>query len=168
MAVSNISELLCRRGRRLRYRRRVTADASAIADGAEAPLPATDRIAALDVLRGFALLGIFIMNMPGFSHSLFAAPAPPATALDALVAAIRDLLFAGKFNLLFGLVFGIGFAIQMGRLGDAERARARRVGEPERPQRPLQIYRAGSRSWRWSRSSTRCCSGRATCSSSTR
>jgi uncharacterized protein len=107
---------------------------------AESPLAETDRIAALDVLRGFALLGIFIMNMPGFSHSLFAAPTPPTTALDAFAAALRDLLFAGKFNLLFGLVFGIGFAIQMARFGDAERARAARLGEPARPQRPAQIY----------------------------
>jgi uncharacterized membrane protein YeiB len=42
----------------------------------EAPLPAAERIAALDVLRGVALFGIFIMNMPGFSHSVFAPPRP--------------------------------------------------------------------------------------------
>ena len=48
---------------------RVTADAHAIAAGAEAPLPATDRIVALDVLRGFALLGIFIMNMVVFDYT---------------------------------------------------------------------------------------------------
>jgi uncharacterized protein len=111
-----------------------TADSTCLAE-AEAPLAEHERIAALDVLRGFALLGIFIMNMPGFSHSLFAAPAPPATALDAVVAALRDLLFAGKFNLLFGVVFGIGFALQMARLdatastgpGIAPRRRATRV-----------------------------------------
>jgi uncharacterized protein len=62
---------------------------------AEAPLAEADRIAALDVLRGFALLGIFIMNMPGFSHSLFAPPDAPTTPLDAWVVALRDLLFAG-------------------------------------------------------------------------
>jgi uncharacterized protein len=105
-----------------------------------APLAETERIAALDVLRGFALLGIFIMNMPGFSHSLFAAPTAPTSALDAFVAAMRDLFFAGKFNLLFGLVFGIGFAIQMTRLSAAERARAAQLGETERPGRPVQIY----------------------------
>ena len=40
----------------------------------EAPLPAAERIAALDVLRGVALFGIFIMNMPGFTHSVFTPP----------------------------------------------------------------------------------------------
>ncbi|HEY2189865.1 MAG TPA: DUF418 domain-containing protein [Caldimonas sp.] len=115
------------------------ADSTGFAD-AEAPLAEPDRIAALDVLRGFALLGIFIMNMPGFSHSLFAAPTPPANVLDASVAALRDLFFAGKFNLLFGFVFGVGFAIQMARLGDAERARAARLAVPARPNRPAHVY----------------------------
>jgi uncharacterized protein len=106
----------------------------------EAPLAERDRIAALDVLRGFALLGIFIMNMPGFSHSVFALPTPPATALDAAVAALRDLLFAGKFNLLFGFVFGIGFAGQMARLDDAEQARAARLGVAPRRHRAAHVY----------------------------
>ena len=114
--------------------------AAASTADAEAPLADTERVAALDVLRGFALLGIFIMNMPGFSHSLFSAPAPPPTRLDAWVAALRELLFAGKFNLLFGLVFGIGFAIQMTRLRDHEAVRAARLGVPPRPWRPAQIY----------------------------
>lgn len=116
------------------------ADAESPADDAEAPLAATDRIASLDVLRGFALLGIFIMNMPGFSHSIFAVPAPPRTSLDALVAALRETLFAGKFNLLFGLVFGIGFALQMKRLDDAESARGAHLGAAPRPHRPTQVY----------------------------
>jgi uncharacterized protein len=119
----------------------VTADGNAIADGAEAPLPATDRIVALDVLRGFALLGIFIMNIPGFSHSMFAVPAAPQSTLDAVVGELREALFAGKFNLLFGLAFGIGFAIQMARLRAAEAARARGLGVAPRPGRPLQVYR---------------------------
>ena len=106
----------------------------------EAPLAERDRIAALDVLRGCALLGIFIMNMPGFSHSIFALPTPPATALDAAVATLRDLLFAGKFNLLFGFVFGIGFATQTARLEDAERANATRLGAATRRHRAAQVY----------------------------
>jgi uncharacterized protein len=93
----------------------VTAADSNVADSAT-PVPSGERIAALDVLRGLALLGIFIMNMPGFSHSLFAAPVPEAGAGERLVAALRELLFAGKFNLLFGLLFGIGFSLQMARL----------------------------------------------------
>ncbi len=81
----------------------------------------------LDVLRGVALLGIFIMNMPGFTHSLFAQPVPEATAIDRAVVAARDLFFAGKFNLLFGLLFGIGFALQLGRLEAAGASSPARV-----------------------------------------
>jgi uncharacterized protein len=88
------------------------------------PVPTGERIAALDVLRGLALLGIFVMNMPGFAHSLFAAPVAETHRVDATVAALRDLLFAGKFNLLFGFVFGVGFALQMRRLEAAAAARA--------------------------------------------
>ena len=82
----------------------------------EAPLPAAERIAALDVLRGVALFGIFIMNMPGFTHSLFTPPPIDAPRLDSVVDGLRELFFAGKFNLLFGLLFGVGFNLQLGRL----------------------------------------------------
>ena len=95
--------------------------------GPAAPVATGDRIAALDVLRGFALLGIFIMNMPGFTHSLFAQPVPEANGVDRVVAAARDLFFAGKFNLLFGLLFGIGFTLQLARLEAANASRASRV-----------------------------------------
>ena len=37
----------------------------------EGPLPASERIATLDIVRGFALPGILIMNMPGFANSFF-------------------------------------------------------------------------------------------------
>ena len=110
----------------------MSADADSPADDAEAPLAANERIAALDVLRGFALLGIFIMNMPAFSHSVFALPETPRSLLEGLATGLRELLFAGKFNLLFGLVFGIGFAIQMARLDQAEAARAARLGSAPR------------------------------------
>ena len=115
------------------------ADAEPRADDAERPLPVAERVAALDVLRGFALLGIFIMNIPGFSHSMFAPP-PPLDSLDAVVAALREVLFAGKFNLLFGLAFGVGFALQMGRLERLEAARVAQRGGATRPGLAARIY----------------------------
>jgi len=118
----------------------VSADADSPADDAEAPLAASERVAALDVLRGFALLGIFIMNMPAFSHSIFTLPETPPGLLDAVLIGLREILFAGKFNLLFGLVFGIGFAIQMARLDAAETARASRLGGAPRRHRATQVY----------------------------
>ena len=96
----------------------MSADADIAGAVPAAPVRAGERIVALDVLRGMALLGIFIMNMPGFTHSLFAPPAADLGAIDRLVAGLRDALFAGKFNLLFGLLFGIGFTLQLRRLGE--------------------------------------------------
>ena len=90
------------------------------------PLRADERLPALDILRGVALLGIFIMNMPSFSASLFAEHAGGA------VAALRDIVIAGKFNAMFAFLFGIGFALQLARLqaarpGQAERIYVRRL-----------------------------------------
>ena len=104
----------------------MTADADS-APVNPAPLPAGARIEALDVLRGVALAGIFIMNMPGFSHSLFAPPAGRDGGVDALVDGLRDVFVAGKFNLLFGLLFGIGFTLQLARLEAARPRGASRV-----------------------------------------
>ncbi len=88
------------------------------------PLPAAHRIAVLDALRGFALLGIFIMNMPSFAHSIFTPPPTQDASFDGIVVALRELLFAGKFNLMFGMVFGIGFTLQLRRLQAAVPTRA--------------------------------------------
>ena len=41
-------------------------------DPARGPVRNTERIVTLDIVRGFALLGILIMNMPNFSISFFA------------------------------------------------------------------------------------------------
>jgi uncharacterized protein len=88
-------------------------------------LPRSERLPTLDILRGFALLGILIMNMPGFASSGFAeadgsflwtAPA------DRLAEQLRETLFSGKFNSMFSLLFGIGFTIQYQRMLEAHPA----------------------------------------------
>jgi uncharacterized protein len=82
-------------------------------------LPVNERIATLDIIRGFALLGILIMNMPGFSSSYFAEADGShqwTGQFDQIAESVRDMLFAGKFNSMFSLLFGIGFTIQFARL----------------------------------------------------
>ena len=78
-----------------------------------------ERLLVLDVLRGFALLGILIMNMPSFSWSAFAGADGshvwPGT-MDRWAEHVRDALFSGKFNSMFSLLFGIGFTIQYQRM----------------------------------------------------
>ena len=82
-------------------------------------LPIAERVPLLDVLRGFALLGILIMNMPGFSysgaHEADGSHYWPA-AYDQLAEQVRDALYSGKFNSLFSLLFGLGFTIQYARM----------------------------------------------------
>jgi uncharacterized protein len=84
-----------------------------------APLPASERISTLDVLRGFALMGILIMNMPGFSYSGWHESDGShywPSHIDQLAEEVRDALFSGKFNSLFSVLFGLGFTIQFARM----------------------------------------------------
>jgi uncharacterized protein len=91
------------------------------------PLPVNERIATLDIVRGFALLGILIMNMPGFTNSFFVEADGShlwRNPVDLGAELVRDMLFSGKFNSMFSLLFGIGFTIQLGRLMEREPGRA--------------------------------------------
>ena len=91
------------------------------------PVQVTERLATLDILRGFALMGILIMNMPGFSYSGFAEADGShlwQSPSDQLAEQVRDLLFSGKFNSMFSLLFGIGFTIQYERMLDRNPERA--------------------------------------------
>jgi len=92
-------------------------------------LPPAERNPVLDMVRGFALMGILIMNMPGFGGSFFAEadgsflwPGP----VDRVAEALREMLFSGKFNSMFSMLFGIGFTVQFARMqrSDPEHATA--------------------------------------------
>jgi len=90
-------------------------------------LPTAQRIPTLDIVRGFALLGILIMNMPGFSTSFYAEADGSHLwpgQIDQLAEHVRDMLFSGKFNSMFSLLFGIGFTIQFTRLQARDPAHA--------------------------------------------
>ena len=100
------------------------------------PIRPGERIFTLDVIRGFALLGIFIMNMPGFGTSFFQGA--DGTHLwpewwDRTAEVLRDVLFSGKFNSMFSMLFAIGFILLLERLEarDPQHAKAiylRRIG----------------------------------------
>lgn len=84
-----------------------------------APTAASERVAALDIIRGFALFGILLVNM-AFFNSPFTLIALDAQwwpgALDRGVQWLIRLLAEGKFFSLFSLLFGLGLAVQMQRL----------------------------------------------------
>ena len=77
-----------------------------------------NRIEALDVIRGFALFGILVMNMPYFSQSFFAEMGGEIvwdSQIDRFITVVRDTLFSGKFNAMFCMLFAVGFTIQWQR-----------------------------------------------------
>lgn len=82
------------------------------------PVRATERIQALDALRGFALLGILLMNIEGMVGPLMNSMTgvdPALQGADRWMDAAIYLLVQGKFFPLFSMLFGMGFAVMMQR-----------------------------------------------------
>lgn len=82
---------------------------------ASTPVRPSERYAILDVLRGWALLGIALANFPEFSLYSFlpaeAAGALPTARVDRIVRYLQYIFIDGKFYTIFSLLFGIGFSI---------------------------------------------------------
>ena len=86
----------------------VTADAT----------PPAERIEVLDVLRGIAMLGILVVNMEGFSSPGYRAENGERLWTGFLDRLAESLILhgaAGKFMIMFTVLFGLGFALQMQR-----------------------------------------------------
>jgi uncharacterized protein len=66
----------------------------------------------VDTVRGLALLGICVVNVPFLAQPLDAMLVRP-TGLDLLVQVVVEWLFQGKFFLLFSFIFGWGLAVQI-------------------------------------------------------
>ena len=97
---------------------------SATITGNLSPIAVTERIEAMDVLRGFALLGILLMNLEGFVGPVMAAASgvdPALTGADRIVDLLVYVLVQGKFYTLFSLLFGMGFAVMSQRAEQAGR-----------------------------------------------
>ncbi len=77
---------------------------------AAAPVSDPQRVKLIDALRGVALLGILLMNIPGFampdyySESFRSDP----TNVNFWLSAVISVLFEGKMRALFGMIFGAG------------------------------------------------------------
>ncbi|WP_224243563.1 DUF418 domain-containing protein [Hyalangium gracile] len=84
------------------------------------PVDDSERVVLLDVLRGFALCGVFVSNsftwfsgrnlLPRAQAQALAAP-----PLEAAVNALYHFLVNQKFVTLFSFLFGLGFSIQLTR-----------------------------------------------------
>jgi len=79
------------------------------------PVLPQERNEILDILRGFALLGVMIDNLFGFSGWGFITQpmreALPTWPADGPLALLEQVFVNGKFYSLFSLLFGIGFSI---------------------------------------------------------
>ncbi|AGC44948.1 hypothetical protein MYSTI_03642 [Myxococcus stipitatus DSM 14675] len=76
----------------------------------------------LDTLRGFALCGVFISNtFFWFSGRIFLPRAElealfaNGTVIDKALLPIVSMLVTGRFITIFSFLFGLGFAVQLGR-----------------------------------------------------
>jgi uncharacterized protein len=84
------------------------------------PVDSSERLALLDVLRGFALGGVFVSNvLMWFSGRAFRpraeveAAMASASWLDTTLMYGTGMLVFGKFITLFSFLFGLGFSVQM-------------------------------------------------------
>ncbi|WP_161599463.1 DUF418 domain-containing protein [Hymenobacter nivis] len=85
-----------------------------------APPAAPPRLEAVDVLRGFALLGIWLVHFLTSFAGQRGDGLGPSSPMSAGTAAVRlsvDALVAGKFFSIFSLLFGLGFALQLRSAG---------------------------------------------------
>ncbi|MDE2827101.1 MAG: DUF418 domain-containing protein [Bacteroidota bacterium] len=86
------------------------------------PVTAPERIASIDVLRGFAVLGILIVNMQGFARVSSAYMNPTSGSAfvgeEAWIWTVVYILADTKFLSIFSMLFGAGIAMMSERHGD--------------------------------------------------
>jgi uncharacterized protein len=70
------------------------------------PTPSGERNPVIDILRGFAVFGILLVNFPG-------AEAARVGVIDDTVKKLLSLFVSGKFYTTFSFLFGLGFALQL-------------------------------------------------------
>lgn len=82
------------------------------------PINPSERILFLDVLRGFALFGILLVNMDYFIHpfQIILMPIPESvTGINRAIAWFIKFAAEGKFYTIFSILFAYGFTIMMQR-----------------------------------------------------
>lgn len=79
--------------------------------------PTERRLVHLDVVRGFALLGILLVNFEWFNRPIQAIVlgGDAGTGLDLVASGLITVLAEGKFYPLFSMLFGAGFALMAER-----------------------------------------------------
>lgn len=88
------------------------------------PVARQSRISAIDVARGFALLGILSVNIKFFAEPFgqMMQLAPPEGVGNMIVHYFTKIFCEGKFYPLFSMLFGMGLMLQRGRADEAGRS----------------------------------------------
>jgi uncharacterized protein len=96
--------------------------AVASASAGARPVHGGERIGALDVLRGVAVLGILLMNILAFAMPFQASVDPSfgggTTGVNLWIWAANTTLFEGKMRAIFSMLFGAGMLVLTSRLED--------------------------------------------------
>ena len=85
------------------------------------PLKKTERIELIDALRGFALLGILMVNMPLMYEplsNLMLEAKPDASVKHIIAESFIKFFFEGKFYVIFSMLFGFGFYVFLNKSTD--------------------------------------------------
>jgi uncharacterized protein len=79
------------------------------------PVSVNERIITLDVMRGFALLGIMFINVHGFVNPAdwFSVSWQELSGVVYGIEVFKLVFTQGKFYTLFAFLFGLGFAVQL-------------------------------------------------------
>jgi uncharacterized protein len=88
-----------------------------------APIDAPERTALLDVIRGFALSGVFLSNVHMWMSGAILKPGEGAhgdnaTTFQKVIDAIFGIFINGRFMTMFTFLFGLGLAMQFSRAAD--------------------------------------------------
>ena len=104
-----------------------TADSAALAPAPPAPVAASDRLFSLDMVRGFAVLGILAVNAMTFAWPWEVVSNPPLqTGFDAAAAQgwqVMHVFFQDKMRTLFSMLFGASIFLIGGERSDKARGK---------------------------------------------
>ena len=79
------------------------------------PIAAPERVEILDVLRGFALFGVLVVNIEAAFSSGWFRPVPGTQLVDVAANWFVKIFMHGKAMTLLTFLFGLGFALQLAR-----------------------------------------------------
>lgn len=85
------------------------------------PVERQKRVIEMDIIRGFALFGVLLVNLTMIDATMYSYVASPllqVSKLDQVASWFIHLFAVGKFYTLFSMLFGLGFYFFLNKPGD--------------------------------------------------